>query len=126
MADPTPSTQDSILNSVKKYCNVDPSYDVFDDQLMPLINSVLNEVTQLGVGINGYTVTSGSQTWADFLGSSANALHMVETLVKIKVRLMFDPPSNSFVTDALRKEADELTWRINVQVDPPMIPNNVE
>ena len=124
MPDPTPSTQDSILNSVKKYCNVDPSYDVFDDQLMPLINSVLNEVNQLGAGLSPFTVTSAAQTWADFLGESTNTLHMVETLVKIKVRLMFDPPSNSFVTDALRKEADELVWRINVQVDPkPMSPN---
>ena len=26
----------SILNSVKKYIGVDPEYDVFDDQIIPL------------------------------------------------------------------------------------------
>lgn len=127
MPDPTPiPVQDSILNSVKKYCNVDPSYDVFDDQLIPLINSSLNMVTQLGAGFPSFTISDATATWADFLGSNVNALHMVGTLVKIRVRLAFDPPSNSFVTDALRKEADELTWRINVQVDPPMVPNDIE
>lgn len=129
MADPTPSTpstQDSILNSVKKYCNVDPSYDVFDDQLIPLINGSLNTVAQLGAGISSFSISDATATWDDFLGESRATLHNVESLVKIKVRLMFDPPSNSFVTDALRKEADELTWRINVQVDPkPMSPNSI-
>lgn len=118
--------QNSILNSVKKYCNVDPAYDVFDDQLIPLINSSLNMVTQLGAGFQSFSIADETSTWEDFLGSNYNALHMVETLVKIRVRLAFDPPSNSFVTDALRKEADELTWRINVQVDPPMVPNEIE
>lgn len=127
MPDPTPiPVQNSILNSVKKYCNVDPEYDVFDDQLIPLINSSLNMVTQLGAGFPSFSITDGTSTWEDFLGSNYNALHMVETLVKIRVRLAFDPPSNSFVTEALRKEADELTWRINVQVDPPMPPNDIE
>lgn len=116
----------SILNSVKKYCNIDPEYDVFDDQIIPLINGSLNMVNQLGVGKAAYYITDNTSSWEDFLGSDVHALHMVETLVKIRVRLAFDPPSNSFVTDALKKEADELTWRINVQVDPPMIPNNVE
>ena len=88
MADTTPSTQDSILNSVKKYCNVDPSYDVFDDQLIPLINGSLNTVAQLGAGVSSFSISDASATWDDFLGESRCSLHNVESLVKIYVRLM--------------------------------------
>lgn len=114
----------SILNSVKKYCGVDPEYDVFDDQIIPLINSYLNVVNQLGVGLTGFTIEDATATWDDFIVDSPNTLHFVETFVKIRVRLVFDPPSNSFVTNALKQEADEMEWRLNVQVDPGNFPKN--
>lgn len=115
---------DSILNSVKKYCGVDPEYDVFDDQIIPLINSYLNVVNQLGVGLTGFTIEDATATWDDFIVDNPNNLHFVETFVKIRVRLAFDPPSNSFVTNALKQEADEMEWRLNVQVDPGNFPKN--
>jgi hypothetical protein len=114
----------SILNSVKKYIGVDPEYDVFDDQIIPLINSYLNVVNQLGVGITGFTIEDATSTWEDFIVEKPNTLHLVETFVKIRVRLAFDPPSNSFVTTALKQEADEMEWRLNVQVDPGDFPPN--
>ena len=114
----------SILNSVKKYIGVDPEYDVFDDQIIPLINSYLNVVNQLGVGLTGFTIEDATSTWADFIVDQPNTLHLVETFVKIRTRLAFDPPSNSFVTNALKAEADEMEWRLNVQVDPGDFPPN--
>lgn len=114
----------SILNSVKKYIGVDPEYDVFDDQIIPLINSYLNVVNQLGVGLTGFSIEDATATWADFIVDQPNTLHLVETFVKIRTRLAFDPPSNSFVTNALKQEADEMEWRLNVQVDPGDFPPN--
>lgn len=114
----------SILNSVKKYIGVDPEYDVFDDQIIPLINSYLNVANQLGVGITGFTIEDATSTWEDFIVANPNTLHMVETFVKIRVRLAFDPPANSFVTQALEKQACEMEWRMNVQVDPGGFPLN--
>ena len=53
----------SILNSVKKYCGVDPEYDVFDDQIIPLINSYLNVVNQLGSNVTEVDLRYGSVSY---------------------------------------------------------------
>jgi hypothetical protein len=45
----------------------------------------------------------------------------VITFVHLNVRLMFDPPTNSFAVDAIKKQIDEYTWRINVMVDPDVL-----
>lgn len=120
----TPSTTDSILKSVRKYCNVDAEYDIFDDQLIPLINSYLDTIKQIGIGDETFEITGESETWADFLGTNEKCLHFVPTFIKIKVRIAFDPPSNSFVTTALNEQADEMLWRANVQVDPKLMSPN--
>jgi hypothetical protein len=35
----------------------------------------------------------------------------------MKVKIVFDPPSSSFVLDALNRQIAELEWRLNVQVE---------
>ena len=41
---------DSILNGTKKALGVDPSYDVFDHEIIMHINSTFSTLHQLGVG----------------------------------------------------------------------------
>ena len=36
----------------------------------------------------------------------------------MKVKLVFDPPSNSFTQQSMKDEIKELEWRMNVEVDP--------
>ena len=116
---------DSILNSVKKALGIDPVYTVFDPDLVMHINSVFSVLHQIGIGPDNqfYIETSGSETWSDFL-SGSNTLNMVESYMYIKVRLLFDPPANTSVLQALKETAAEYEWRMNVEVETPAVTND--
>lgn len=107
----------SILNRVKEFCNVGEDYNVFDNDIIMLINSNLNELNQLGVGFDGFSIKDDSATWLDFLGEDSNKLNLAIEFVCLNVRLIFDPPAGSMLT-AYKDRIQELTWRLNVQVDP--------
>lgn len=112
------SVRESILNSTKSMLGIVPEYTAFDDQLIMLINTQFSTLHQLGVGPDdGFEITGDTETWADYL-SNNKLLNLVITYVHLNVRLLFDPPTNSFAVDAVRKAIDEYTWRINVFVDP--------
>ena len=44
---------------------------------------------------------------------------MIKMNVYTKVRLLFDPPSNSFLIDSMKKICDEFEWRLNVAIETP-------
>lgn len=102
---------DSILNSIKKNLGIDPSYTHFDDQLIFFINSVFGTCFQLGVGPKSapYKISSASNVWSEFLPE--DQIETIKTYVYAKVKLIFDPPANSFTVDALQKICDEFEWR---------------
>ena len=108
---------DSILLSVKKWCNLPADYVPFEDDVITCINAELNVLNQVGVGVTGFQIVDATSKWIDFLGSDETKFGMAKQYVKIKTRLIFDPPANSFVLDALKKQADEMIWRANVQAE---------
>lgn len=109
---------ESILDSTKAALGIVPSYNAFDDQVIMYINTAFSTLHQIGLGPDdGFEIVDSTTTWGDYLEGN-KVLNMVKTYVHISVRLMFDPPSNSFATDALKQKLAELEWRINVQVDP--------
>ena len=109
---------ESILTSVKKQLGLTEDYTHFDDDIIMHINSVLMVLTQLGVGpSDGFFIEDADSTWEDFLGES-NKLQMVKSYVGLKVRLLFDPPSNSTHMNAINQQISEFEWRLNVAVDP--------
>lgn len=108
---------ESILTSIKKLLGITEDYEAFDTDIIIHINSALMVLNQLGIGEEGFTIDSSSETWDDFLGKSEN-VNAVKTLVYLRVRLAFDPPANSFVTSAIQEMIKEYEWRLNVQVDP--------
>jgi len=111
------SIRDSILKSTKAMLGIIQDYDIFDEQLIMLINTQFSTLHQLGVGPDeGFSITGDDETWTDYMGSS-KLLNLVITFVHLNVRLLFDPPTNSYAVDAMRKAIDEYTWRINVFVD---------
>ena len=109
----------TILNDVKKACGITEDYKILDDQIVMHTNTVLATLFQLGVGpASGFEITTdGGEQWTDFIESNPK-LNMVKTYVGLRVRMLFDPPSSGTMTDALNRQIDELTWRINVMVDP--------
>lgn len=112
-----PVIPDSILDTTKKALGLGADYDGFDPDIMMHINSVFFTLNQLGVGPQeGFAITGPTETWATFLGSDLR-LNAVKSYVYIKVRLLFDPPANSFGISALEKQAAEYEWRLNVHVE---------
>ena len=109
---------ESILLTIKKILGVPEDYKVFDVDLIVHINSVLLILQQLGVGPkSGFSITGTEETWSDFFTNPEN-LEAVKSYVGIKTKLLFDPPDSSFVLDSYKTLANELEWRLNVQVDP--------
>lgn len=105
----------SILDDVKKTLGVDPSYTVFDGQIIMHINTVFSILNQLGIGSDfGYQIADNTATWDLFIGLDPQ-LNDVKTYVSMRVRMFFDPPTNSFVIAAMEKQIQELEWRINVK-----------
>ena len=108
---------DSILTSIKKLLGITAEYTQFDTDLIIHINSVFSILTQLGVGPStGFSIHDEYSVWTDFLPEDPR-LEMVKTYVYLKVRLMFDPPDRSAVADAMKRQIDELEFRLNVAAD---------
>lgn len=118
---------DRILTTVKKLLNMEENYTAFDTDITLFINSAIGTLTQLGIGpAEGFEIADATATWTDFLGDDPR-LNSAKTYVYLRVRLVFDPPSTSFVINALTEQMKELEWRLNVQregeawVDPRTI-----
>lgn len=107
---------DSILATVKKMLGLDTDYDAFDIDLITHINSVFMVLNQLGVGpITPFTITGSNETWSSF--STTTDVEALKTYMYIRVRLLFDPPDKTSVSDSFQKICQELEWRMVVQVE---------
>ena len=106
---------DSVLTTIKKLLGIEKDYTHFDNDIIMHINSALMTLNQLGVGPESpASITSEMDTWEKTLGDLKN-MEAVKTYIYLKVRMVFDPPTSSFVLDAMNKQANELEWRLNVQ-----------
>jgi hypothetical protein len=106
---------DSILTSTKKILGIEESYTAFDLDILTHINSVFSTLNQLGVGpAEGFRVEDAGDVWDDFLDGDPR-YNSVKTYVYLRVRLLFDPPTTSYHTTALKEEVLQLEWRINAQ-----------
>lgn len=108
---------ESILTSIKKMLGISEEYEHFDMDLIMHINSVFSILNQLGVGPpNGFTIQDANATWSDYIPDEA-LLEMVKSYVYLKVKLFFDPPSSSAVTESTNRLISELEFRILVVAD---------
>lgn len=111
------SMEDSILSTIKKMLGLDDNYTPFDRDVMVFINAAMMTLQQIGVGpVRGFVVTDFEQTWGDFLPQD-KMLEAVKTYVYLCVKMMFDPPSNSYVMDAMKQQKEELEWRLREQAE---------
>lgn len=103
---------DSILDSLKGFCNMEPEYDEFDREFILLINGELAVLNQIGVGPEaGLQIEDSLAVWDDLLEGEMR-LNLVKNYLGIQVRLIFDPPPTSFVIAALERQRDMYFWRI--------------
>lgn len=107
----------SILESTKVFCKLPPEYDVFDDEIVMLINAELNTLNQAGIGVAGFQIEDGTSKWIDFLEEDDPKQSLAKQFVWQRVKLKFDPPANSFVQQAILDSTNEMIWRANVQAE---------
>lgn len=113
----TVNVSESILLSVKKMLGLDKDYDVFDPELIIHINTVFGTLHQLGVGPEDqFRITGDSDLWSDFT-TEGEQTDEVKSYIYLRVRLLFDPPSSSFVLSSFKEQLQELEWRLNVKAD---------
>lgn len=112
----TTVNNDSILVTVKKMLGMASDYTAFDMDITIHINTVLASLVQMGIGpVTGFAISGIDQKWSDFVGSETLLIQQVKTYVYAKVKLIFDPPSNGNMLEALKSAAAEAEWRIHLE-----------
>lgn len=102
----------TILSDIKKMLNIEPTDSFYDTDLLVILQSTIMGLKQLGV-VNDTNLDSNS-TWESLsYTKSFGDLLGVKTFMYLKTKMIFDPPANSFVMDALSNQISELEWRLN-------------
>lgn len=108
---------ESILTSIKKLLGITEEYTHFDADIIMHINSVFSVLTQLGVGPSaGFSIRDNLASWQDYMDEGPVS-EMLKTYVYEKVRLKFDPPTNSSLLEAMKQDAAELEWRLMTEAE---------
>lgn len=82
----------------------------------------------MGIGpISGFIVMSAEDKWSTYLediwdttnlySSSSINLEGVKIYIYLKTKLIFDPPSNTNVIEAMNNNLKELEWRMMLAVE---------
>jgi hypothetical protein len=111
------SIQNSILLLTKKKIGISPDDHAFDEDIITDINAVIFSLNLIGIGEEGFSISDASATWTDLLGENVKIYEAVKTFIYLKVKLMFDPPSSSFVVSALEKQISEIEWKLNFKYE---------
>lgn len=107
--------EESILQSIKLMLGIDKDCTDFDQSLIIHINSVCSAMHQLG---SGCMIDSAEDTWSQKLyWATIETFAMIKSYVYLKVKLLFDPPTNSAVIEAMNRQISELEWRLTVSGD---------
>ena len=115
--------EDSILKSTKKILGLPPEYTAFDIDVITHINSVFGILSQMGVGpAAGFMIEDETTNWEEFIVPQ-NQLNMVKTYMFLKVSMLFDPPTTSFLIEAKNDQIAEWEWRLREfrEMDIPLV-----
>jgi hypothetical protein len=107
--------EQSILTSTKKILGIAEDYTVFDLDILTHINTAFATLTQLGVGpADGFMIEDETAVWTDFdpVDDHLN-FNSVKSYVFLKVKMLFDPPTTSYLISASEDQIRELEWRLN-------------
>lgn len=104
----------SILKSIKKVLGVDPALTVFDTDIITAINSAFSVMSQLEAGnVAGFSIEDENAVWDD-LALPEDQLGLVKTYIYLKARILFDPPSTSYLIEMINNQITEHEWRLNL------------
>lgn len=121
-----PEIDSSILRSIKKLLGIPEDDDAFDMDVIFAINSAFDRLSTLGIGPDeGFRIIDDTATWSDYL-YDGKVLDSVKTYVYFKTRLVFDPPTSSFVLESMNKQIAESEFLFIVKSDSVMVKNQEE
>lgn len=105
----------SILDEIKKLLGISKTCTDFDTDIIMHINTVIMILNQLGIGEENFQIENNKDLWSDFITSDNYAA--VKSYIHLKVRLIFDPPLNSSIIEAIKSTINELEWRLNINYE---------
>ena len=111
---------ESILTSIKKLIGPTEEQTHFDTDIIIHINSVFSDLASLGVGpVEGFSITDASTTWEKYFEGFPypDLLNNIKTYMYLRVKLLFDPPTNSSVLKSYEQQIEKYEWKINAAVD---------
>ena len=113
-------TNESILNSIKHLLGIMSDVTAFDGDIIIHINTAFSILASMGVGpATGFKITSASELWDTFLSQCQSGeptlYEDVKTWMYMKVKLMFDPPTNSPLLDSYNRMISEIEYRMYTQ-----------
>lgn len=110
----------SILNDIKSLLGIPVDVVDFDQVLIIHCNTVFSTLTQLGLGDStGFYIVDSSWNWSDIIEGVVN-LHNVKSYMYLKVKLLFDPPANATLLNSMEQQAQEIEWRIRMELENAM------
>lgn len=109
---------ESILDTIKQLLGIPVEDESFDTDIKVYINTVTPNLAQMGIGPkNGFIVISKDQLWSEYVDSTIINLEGVKQYIYLKVKLIFDPPTNSTTVQAINDSLKELEWRMMLAVE---------
>lgn len=108
---------ESILTSIKKMLGPSQEYDPFDPDIITHINSVFADLNQIGVGPEeGFRIEDDTTVWTDYLQDDLK-LESVKSYMYLRTKLVFDPPLNASVIEAMQRDIDKWEWRLSIAAE---------
>lgn len=93
----------SILKYVRKRIGPSADYEVFDNDLISLINAAFSRLCQLGVGPKKpFRIEGEDEEWDEFLPEGK--LEEVKDYVYLSVKMIFDPPTNAQIVNVYKEQ----------------------
>ena len=113
--------EDSILLSIKKLLGMDPiEFTQYDTDLIIHINTFIEFLNQLGVDIpEGFKINDENALWSDYLNKPEynDIKDSIKNYIYLRVRLVFDPSTNSSLLNSINDTIKELEWRIITYIE---------
>lgn len=104
----------SILLTIKKMLGIAEEYHAFDIDIVTDINATFLALNQLGVGPSTpFQIFGDDENWSDFIDTEKYP--GIQTYIYMRVRMMFDPPTNSFLLTSMENQCSEFEWRLMSQ-----------
>lgn len=109
---------DSILTTIKKQLGYEEEDTGYDEEIIVHINTVLADLTQLGVGPSeGFEIEDKTNTWDEFIPDNPK-FNNVKTYIYMRVKLIFDSSTmSSALIESFNKQCDRFEWRLKTAAE---------